>query len=94
MFLCEIETPYILLPKQCVIKQSKVLNNDKLAQESFVDMFKEFEMQRRIQHEGIVKTMYFLKRTKPGKRRGEEEMELNLILEHMQGGDLQKYLNK
>jgi hypothetical protein len=68
VFLCEIETPYILLPMTCVIKQCKVLNNEKLAREAFCEMFKEFEMTRKITHPGIVKTMYFLKRTKPAPR--------------------------
>ena len=69
------------------------MNNEKLAKESFVEMFKEFEMTRKITHPGIVKTMYFLKRTKPAPR-GQKELECNILLEHMAGGNLQQYLNK
>jgi len=72
----------------CVIKQNKVLNNDKLAREAFCEMFKEFEMTRKINHPGIVKTMYFLKRTKPAPR-GQQVLECNILLEHMAGGNLQ-----
>ena len=56
-------------------------------------MFKEFEMQRMLNHTGIVKTMYFLKRTK-GAKGEEREIEFNILLEHMEGGNLQQYLNK
>ena len=61
-------------PENCVVKQCKVLNNDKLAKEEFVGMFSEFEMQRMLNHTGIVKTMYFFKRTKgnDGGEAGEE----------------------
>ena len=84
VFLCEIDTPYILKPMQVVIKQCKVLNNEQLAEEEFNNMFKEFEMQRMLNHVGIVKTMYFLKRTKQGGKRGKEtELEFNILLEHM-----------
>lgn len=88
MYLCQIETPYLMHPQACVVKQCKVLNNDKLAREEFVNMFKEFEMQRMLSHTGIVKTMYFLKRTK-GAKGEEREIEFNILLEHMEGGNLQ-----
>jgi len=58
-------------------------------------MFKEFEMQRMLNHPGIVKTMYFLKRTRQqGGRKREKEQEFDILLEHMAGGNLQQYLNK
>lgn len=77
------------MPMQCVVKQCKVLNNDNLAKEEFTSMFKEFEMQRMLNHPGIVKTMYFLKRTKQGGARGSErELEFDILLEHMKGGNL------
>ena len=89
VFLCEVETPYIIMPMTCVVKQCKVLNNDSLAKEEFTSMFKEFEMQRMLNHPGIVKTMYFLKRTKPGGPRGrDKELEFDILLEHMAGGNL------
>ena len=97
VFLCEVETPYLIMPMTCVVKQCKVLNNDALAKEEFINMFKEFEMQRMLNHPGIVKTMYFLKRTKQGGTRGrerEKELEFDILLEHMAGGNLQQFLNK
>ena len=58
-------------------------------------MFKEFEMQRMLNHPGIVKTMYFLKRTRTvNGRKRDKELEFDILLEHMAGGNLQQYLNK
>lgn len=50
-------------------------------------MFSEFEMHRALSHPGIVKTMYFLKRSCG--RAQDTELEFNIMLEHMAGGNLQ-----
>ena len=46
-----------------------------------------------LNHTGIVKSMYFFKRTRVSEE-NEEEIEFNILLEHMEGGNLQQYLNK
>ena len=81
------------MPMTCVVKQCKVLNNEQLAIEEFSSMFAEFECQRALNHPGIVRTMYFLKRTRTVQRK-EKEIEFDILLEHMAGGNLQQYMNK
>ena len=45
----------------CVDKLRKVINNDTIAKDAYQIMFKEFDIGRRLNHPGIVKTIYFLK---------------------------------
>ena len=71
-----------------MVKTCKVLNNDELAKGQFCEMFNEFEMQRVLTHPGIVRTMYFLKRTKVAAKGKETEIEFDILLEHMAGGNL------
>ena len=72
----------------CVIKLRKVLNNQTLCESIFVSMFREFEIGRQLNHPGIIKNLYFVR-----KRNESDEQELAILLELMQGGNAQEYID-
>ena len=56
-------------------------------------MFKEFDIGRRLDHPGIVKTMYFLKMSQFSKKLSGYNNEFHIFLEYMEGGSLQSFLS-
>lgn len=72
----------------CVIKMRKVLNNDKLCAQIFASMFREFEIGRKLDHAGIIKNMYFVRR-----RNEADEQENLIMLEVMEGGNAQEFID-
>ena len=73
----------------CVIKLRKVLNNDRLSESIFISMFREFEIGRQLSHPGIIKNLYFVR-----KKNDSDEQEIALLLELMEGGNAQEYIER
>lgn len=72
----------------CVIKLRKVLNNDDLSKSIFVNMFREFEIGRQLNHPGIIKNLYYVRR-----KNDSDEQENAILLELMSGGNAQEYID-
>ena len=60
----------------------KILNNDKLCESIFINMFREFEIGRQLNHPGIVRNLYYVRR-----KNESEEQENAILLELMEGGN-------
>ena len=76
----------------CVCKMISVLNNEPLAAQTFQQMFKEFSIGCKLRHPGIIEYMYFVRRDSP--KMGKREQEFHIIMELMEGGNLQQYLDQ
>ena len=72
----------------CVSKLKKILNNEEMCEVEFRSMFKEFEIGCKLDHPGILKMLYFVRRCN-----SDGEQELHMLCEHMKGGNAQQYLN-
>ena len=68
----------------------KVFNNEKIAQDVFAEMYKEFEIGCALAHEGIVKYLYFVRMDSAANKR--KEQEFHILIEMMDGGNLEQYL--
>ena len=69
-------------------KIRKVLNNDKLTQQVFENMFREFEIGRQLRHSGIIKNLFYVRR-----KNDSNEQENAILLELMAGGNVQEYMD-
>ena len=72
----------------CADKQRKVCNNDEISKEAFAIMFKEFDIGRRLDHPGIIKTMHFLKLSQYSRSKSGYDNEFHMFIEYMEGGNL------
>ena len=72
----------------CVIKLRKILNNDRLCESIFLNMFREFEIGRQLSHPNIIKNLYYVR-----KKNDSDEQENAILLELMEGGNAQEYLD-
>ena len=72
----------------CVAKIRKVLNNDKLSQQVFENMFREFEIGRQLRHPSIIKNLFYVRR-----KNDANEQENAILLELMAGGNVQEYMD-
>ena len=77
-----------------VEKCFKITNNQFIAKEKFVSMFKEFEIGRKLKHPGIVNSLFFIRQTKYIEVLDGYKEKLYIIMELMEGGNLAEYLQK
>ena len=83
VYTCYIEQ------KRCqllVTKTKKIINNDRLAEDTLRDMQNEFNIAQNLQHPNIIKYLYFIT------NRVNESCEFNIILEYMEGGNLKSFI--
>ena len=76
-----------------VEKCFKVTNNLFIAKEKFKSMFQEFEIGRKLQHQGIVKTLFFVRQSKFLEALNGNKEKFYIIMELMEGGNLSEYLD-
>jgi hypothetical protein len=74
----------------CVDKMKKIFNNEKIAEEVFSEMYKEFKIGCALAHSGIVKYLYFVRMFSNANKR--KEQEFHILIEMMNGGNLEQYL--
>jgi len=68
---------------------NKVLRNPELEEKSFREMYREFSIGCTLDHPGIVSYKYFVRQKV---RHGEQEF--HILIDLMEGGNLEQYLNK
>ena len=69
------------------------MNNTEISNDVYTSMLKEFDIGRRLDHPGIIKTMYFLKLSTFNKSFGGYNNVFHILLEYMKGGNLQGFLS-
>jgi len=76
----------------CAAKYNNVFNNEQQAEERFKQMYKEFSLGCTIDNDYIIKTYYFVRKWETKKK--SDSQDFLLLLEKMDGGNLNDYLQK